>query len=174
MADAIFQPLQFKNLTVKNRIFPLEHLGTSGQLRRFGQPGPHQLGGEVRPRRRRRDHLVVRAGPDRRAGSCRTTRRSTKTSAFPSGARSAKEVHKFDCKYILQLSHGGRQRDVPGIEYPMGKSSTEQGRSAARVRMQGDDEGRHPGDGQRASPKARAARARRASTASSCTAPTAT
>jgi 2,4-dienoyl-CoA reductase (NADPH2) len=22
-------------------------------------------------------------------------------------------VHQYDCKYILQLSHGGRQRDVP-------------------------------------------------------------
>ena len=29
-------------------------------------------------------------------------------------------VHEHDCKYILQLSHGGRQRDVPGIEYPIG------------------------------------------------------
>jgi 2,4-dienoyl-CoA reductase (NADPH2) len=24
-----------------------------------------------------------------------------------------KAVHEHDCKYILQLSHGGRQRDVP-------------------------------------------------------------
>ncbi len=30
-----------------------------------------------------------------------------------------------DCKYILQLSHGGRQRDVPGIEYAKGLSSTD-------------------------------------------------
>jgi len=33
-------------------------------------------------------------------------------------------VHQYDCKYILQLSHGGRQRDIPGIEYPLGQSST--------------------------------------------------
>ena len=25
-------------------------------------------------------------------------------------------VHRFDCKYILQLSHSGRQRDLPGVE----------------------------------------------------------
>jgi 2,4-dienoyl-CoA reductase (NADPH2) len=36
-----------------------------------------------------------------------------------------KAVHEFDCRYILQLSHGGRQRDVPGVEYPgPGQSST--------------------------------------------------
>ncbi len=36
-------------------------------------------------------------------------------------------VHRYDCKYILQLSHGGRQRDVPGVENLMnhGQSSTD-------------------------------------------------
>ena len=36
-----------------------------------------------------------------------------------------KAVHEHDCKYILQLSHGGRQRDIPTIDYPPpGLSST--------------------------------------------------
>jgi 2,4-dienoyl-CoA reductase (NADPH2) len=34
-------------------------------------------------------------------------------------------VHQYDCKYLLQLSHGGRQRDIPGIEFPIGMSSTD-------------------------------------------------
>jgi 2,4-dienoyl-CoA reductase-like NADH-dependent reductase (Old Yellow Enzyme family) len=25
-------------------------------------------------------------------------------------------VHRYDCKYILQLSHSGRQRDIPIVE----------------------------------------------------------
>ena len=33
-------------------------------------------------------------------------------------------VHEHDCKYILQLAHAGRQRDIPGIEFPSGLSST--------------------------------------------------
>jgi 2,4-dienoyl-CoA reductase (NADPH2) len=36
-----------------------------------------------------------------------------------------KAVHEHDCKFILQLSHGGRQRDINGIEYPKGLSSTD-------------------------------------------------
>ena len=39
----------------------------------------------------------------------------------------ANRVEKFDgCKYIIQLSHGGRQRDIPGVENMMepGLSST--------------------------------------------------
>ena len=33
-------------------------------------------------------------------------------------------MHEHDCRFILQLSHGGRQRDIQGIEYPTGLSST--------------------------------------------------
>ena len=37
-----------------------------------------------------------------------------------------KQVHnESDCKYLIQLSHGGRQRDVPGIEFGKGLSSTD-------------------------------------------------
>jgi 2,4-dienoyl-CoA reductase-like NADH-dependent reductase (Old Yellow Enzyme family) len=35
-----------------------------------------------------------------------------------------KRVHDHDCKYILQLAHGGRQRDIKGIEFATGLSST--------------------------------------------------
>src|SRR6185295_18825787 len=37
-----------------------------------------------------------------------------------------KAVHEHDCKYILQLSHSGRQQDIAGVEneYKRGLSST--------------------------------------------------
>ena len=35
-----------------------------------------------------------------------------------------KRVHEHDCRYILQLAHAGRQRDIPMIGYPKGLSST--------------------------------------------------
>jgi 2,4-dienoyl-CoA reductase (NADPH2) len=34
-------------------------------------------------------------------------------------------VHEHDCKFILQLSHSGRQRDIPDMAYPKGLSSTD-------------------------------------------------
>ena len=33
-------------------------------------------------------------------------------------------VHEYDCKYIMQLSHSGRQRDIRGIEHAISLSST--------------------------------------------------
>jgi 2,4-dienoyl-CoA reductase (NADPH2) len=35
-----------------------------------------------------------------------------------------RQVHEHGCAYILQLAHGGRQRDIPGIEFRRGLSST--------------------------------------------------
>ena len=35
-----------------------------------------------------------------------------------------RRVHEHACKYILQLAHAGRQRDIGGIEYRTGLSST--------------------------------------------------
>jgi 2,4-dienoyl-CoA reductase (NADPH2) len=35
-----------------------------------------------------------------------------------------KRVHDHDCGFILQLSHAGRQRDIPGIEFDTGLSAT--------------------------------------------------
>ena len=83
-------------------------------------------------------------------------------------------VHEHDCKFILQLSHGGRQRDISGIEYPIGLSSTDEVGPDARIPVRADDAGADQRDGGRRSRKARGGRARRGSTASSCTAPTAT
>jgi len=48
-------------------------------------------------------------------------------STIPFWSALVKRVHAFDeCKYIIQLSHGGRQRDMPGVENIMepGQSST--------------------------------------------------
>ena len=34
---------------------------------------------------------------------------------IPLWERVGAAVHRFDCKYILQLSHSGRQMDLPGV-----------------------------------------------------------
>jgi 2,4-dienoyl-CoA reductase (NADPH2) len=40
-----------------------------------------------------------------------------------------KAVHEHDCRFILQLSHSGRQRDVPDLTYAVGLSSTSRAES---------------------------------------------
>jgi 2,4-dienoyl-CoA reductase-like NADH-dependent reductase (Old Yellow Enzyme family) len=121
--DAIFQPLEFRNLTVKNRLFRSNisgrfdnYDGSGNQARinwetKFARGGvgaiissfvPVHVRGRIVPNYAMIDH----------------------DDKIPFWRAVGKAVHAHDCKFILQLSHGGRQRDINGIEYPRGLSST--------------------------------------------------
>src|SRR5688572_5305901 len=122
--ETIFKPLQFKNLAVKNRIFRSNvagrfdnYDGSGNQVRinwetKFAKGGVGaiissfvsvHLRGRIVPNYAMIDH-------DRH---------------IPFWRAVGKAVHEHDCKFILQLSHGGRQRDINGIEFPKGLSSTD-------------------------------------------------
>jgi 2,4-dienoyl-CoA reductase (NADPH2) len=121
--EPIFQPLVFRNLTIKNRIFRSNmsgrfdnYDGSGNQARinwetKFAKGGvgaiissfvPVHLRGRIVPNYAMIDH-------DRHIPFWRAVGRA---------------VHEHDCKIILQLSHRGRQRDINGVEYPTGLSST--------------------------------------------------
>ncbi len=122
--DIVFHPLAFRNLTVKNRVLRsnisgrFDNYDGSGNQARinweasFAKGGvgaiissfvPVHLRGRIVPNYAMIDH----------------------DSRIPFWRKVGEAVHAHDCKYILQLSHGGRQRDVNGIEYPVGLSSTD-------------------------------------------------
>ncbi|MGL5794077.1 MAG: NADH:flavin oxidoreductase [Waterburya sp.] len=113
--NLIFQPLKFRHLTVKNRIFRSSvtgrwdnYNGSGTQARvnwenKFAKGGvgaiissyvPISIEGRITPN-------VVTIDCDERIPFWQTV---------------GETVHRYDCKYIIQLSHSGRQRDIEGIE----------------------------------------------------------
>src|SRR5688572_21262472 len=119
----IFSPLSFKNLTIKNRILRSNlagrfdnYDGTGAQPRinwevKFARGGVGAIVSSfvpVHPRGRILPNYATIVSDDR----------------IPFWRAVGEAVHEYDCKYILQLSHGGRQRDIPTIDYPLGLSST--------------------------------------------------
>ena len=121
---AIFEPLRFRNLTVKNRIFRSNvsgrfdnYDGSGNQARinwetKFAKGGVGAIISSFVP-----VHLRGRIVPNYAM--------IDNDSRIPFWRAVGEAVHRYDCKFILQLSHGGRQRDINGIEYPKGLSSTD-------------------------------------------------
>jgi 2,4-dienoyl-CoA reductase-like NADH-dependent reductase (Old Yellow Enzyme family) len=124
MADAIFQPLAFKNLTVKNRIF---RSNIAGRFDNYdGSGNQARINWEVKFARGGVGAIISSFVPVHLRGRILPNYATIdKDDRIPFWRAVGKAVHEFDCKFILQLSHGGRQRDVPGVEYPLGLSSTD-------------------------------------------------
>lgn len=112
--DVIFTPLKFRNLTVKNRIFRSSISGRwdneDGSLTqtrvnwesKFAKGGVGAIISSFVP--------VLIEG--RIAANYATVHRDD---FIPLWERVGAAVHQWDCKFIMQLSHSGRQMDVPGV-----------------------------------------------------------
>src|SRR5258706_3799070 len=124
MSDVIFQPLHFKNLTVKNRIFRSNIAGRFGNY--DGSGNQTRINWEVKFARGGVGAIISSFVPVHIRGRIMPNYATIDTDErIPFWRAVGKAVHEHDCRSILQLSHGGRQRDVPGIEYPLGLSSTD-------------------------------------------------
>src|SRR5947208_13035557 len=124
MADLIFEPLSFKNLVVKNRIF---RSNIAGRLDNYdGSGNQARINWEVKFARGGVGAIMSSFVPVQIRGrimpNYATIDRDERIAFW---RKLGEAVHAYDCKYILQLSHGGRQRDIGGIEYPIGLSSTD-------------------------------------------------
>lgn len=123
MTDPIFQPLKFRNLTIKNRIIRSNisgrfdnYDGSGNQARinwelKFAHGGVGAILSSFVPVHARGRILLNYAMLDN-------------DSRIPFWRELISQVHEHDCRFLIQLSHGGRQRDIGGFEFPENWSST--------------------------------------------------
>lgn len=124
MTDILFQPLQFRSLLVKNRIL---RSNISGRFDNYdGSGNQARINWEVKFARGGAGAIMSSFVPVSIRGRIMPNYATIDTEErIPFWRELGKRVHEHDCRYILQLSHGGRQRDIGGIEFEKGLSSTD-------------------------------------------------
>jgi 2,4-dienoyl-CoA reductase-like NADH-dependent reductase (Old Yellow Enzyme family) len=123
MSDIILEPLQFRNLSVKNRIF---RSNMSGRFDNYdGSGNPARINWETRFARGGVGAIISSFVPVHGRGRIMPNYAMLDADdRIPFWREVGRRVREFDCRFILQLSHGGRQRDIAGVEFPESWSST--------------------------------------------------
>ena len=123
MPDIIFQPLKFRNLEIKNRLI---RSNVSGRFDNYdGSGSPVRINWERSFARGGVGAIISSFVPVHCRGRILPNYAMIDADdKIPFWREVGERVHEFGCKFILQLSHGGRQRDIAGIEYPESWSST--------------------------------------------------
>lgn len=124
MADPIFEPLAFRHLTVKNRVF---RSNVSGRLDNYdGSGNQARINWETKFARGGVGAIVSSFVPVAIRGRILPNYATIdRDERIPFWRALGEAVHEHDCRFIMQLSHAGRQRDIPGIEFDQAWSSTD-------------------------------------------------
>lgn len=123
--STIFQPLRFRNLEVKNRLFRSSISGTFDDYNGHGTNA--RLNWEEKFARGGVGAIISSFVPVSVRGRILTRYAMIDDDdKIPFWRAVGERVHRHECKYILQLSHSGRQQDIGGIEnlYKKALSST--------------------------------------------------
>lgn len=122
--DPIFEPLEFRNLSVKNRIL---RANISGRFDAYDGSGSQaRINWELKFARGGVGAIISSFVPvDVRGRIVPNYAYIDRDERIPFWRELGKRVHEHDCRYIIQLAHGGRQRDIRGLEYDKGLSSTD-------------------------------------------------
>lgn len=129
-ADVIFQPLQFRNLTVPNRLFRssisgrIDNYDGSGTLARINFEKQFAAGGV--------GAIISSHVPIAVRGRVLPNYAMIDRDArIPFWREVVRQVHEYDCRFILQLSYAGRQNDIRGIENHPKPTLSSTGRTGA-------------------------------------------
>lgn len=119
--DIIFQPLKFRNLTVKNRLF---RSSISGRWDNYdGSGNPARVNWEEKFARGGVGAIITSFAPVHVRGRIMPNYAMIDhDDKIPFWRKLGEMARGYDCKFIIQLSHSGRQRDVSGVENLMNKS----------------------------------------------------
>jgi 2,4-dienoyl-CoA reductase-like NADH-dependent reductase (Old Yellow Enzyme family) len=112
--DVIFQPLNLGNLTIKNRIL---RSSLSGRWDNEDGSGTQtRINWETKFARGGIGAIISSFVPVTMHGRILPNYATVHTDDFiPFWRRLGEAVHQYGCKYIMQLSHSGRQQDMPGL-----------------------------------------------------------
>ncbi len=121
---AIFQPLEFRNLEVKNRLF---RSSISGRFDNYDGSGTEtRMDWDVKFARGGIGAIISSNTPVHPRGLIVPNYSQLDADdKVPFYAELGKRVRDAGAKYIVQLAFSGRQRDIPSILYDKGLSSTD-------------------------------------------------
>ena len=123
-AASIFEPLELRSLTVKNRVLRSSIAGRFDDY--DGRGNDARIAWELKFARGGVGAIVSAfSSVDVRGRIVPSYAAVDRDSTIPFWRELGERVHEHDCRYIVQLAHGGRQRDIPGFEYRSGLSSTD-------------------------------------------------
>jgi 2,4-dienoyl-CoA reductase-like NADH-dependent reductase (Old Yellow Enzyme family) len=121
--STIFEPLRFRNLTVKNRIL---RSSTGGRWDTYDGSGtPTRINWDLKTARGGVGAIISSHAPVHPRGRLLPGYALIdRDDRIPFWREVVRRVHEHDCKYVIQLAHAGRERIIGGFEYPKGLSST--------------------------------------------------
>ena len=123
--EAIFKSLKFRNLEVKNRLFRSNMSGMFDDYN--GHGGNARINWEEKFAKGGVGCIISSYVPVTHRGRILTNYAMIDDDdKIPFWKLVGQTVNQYDCKYILQLSHSGRQQDIGGVEnlYRLSRSST--------------------------------------------------
>jgi 2,4-dienoyl-CoA reductase (NADPH2) len=113
--DIICQPLKFRHLTIKNRIF---RSNISGRFDNYdGSGNQARINWEEKFARGGVGAIVSSFVPVTIKGRIVPNYATIHCDEhIPFWRKVGEKVHEYGCKFIMQLSHSGRQQDIQGVE----------------------------------------------------------
>jgi 2,4-dienoyl-CoA reductase-like NADH-dependent reductase (Old Yellow Enzyme family) len=126
-AALIFSPLKFRHLEVKNRLFRSNLAGTFDEYNGYG--GHTRLNWEEKFAKGGVGCIISSYTPVAVRGRILVRYAMIDNDdKIPFWREVGKRVHNYDCRFIMQLSHSGRQQDMGGVDnlFKKAQSSTSQ------------------------------------------------